>query len=59
MIATFGIVFKVRLQKIGKKEYFQDHKHDEKFDEDDQPNLLSPFGHVAESLPVKSDYFFK
>ena len=59
MIATFGIVFKVRLQKIGEKEYFQDDEHDEKFDQDNQPNLFSPFGHIGKSVTVKPYYFLE
>lgn len=46
MIASVSIVFKVCFQKIGKEEDFQDHKHHEKFDQNDQPHLLSPFWHV-------------
>jgi hypothetical protein len=59
MIAAVGVVAKIRLQKIGEKEDFQDNKHDEKFDQNDQPNLFSPFGHVGKSIAVKSYYFFE
>ncbi len=42
MIAPIRIVIKIRLQKIGKEKDFQDNKHDEKLDQYDQPNLLTP-----------------
>ena len=46
MIAPFRIVFKIRLQEIGEEKYFQDYKQNEKLDQDDQPNLLTPSGKV-------------
>ncbi len=42
MIASVLIGFKVRLQEIRKEENLKDNKHDEKFDQDNQPNLLAP-----------------
>ena len=53
MIASVGVVFKVCLQEIGEEKYFQYHKHHEKFDQNNKPHLLSPFGHIGESLSVK------
>jgi hypothetical protein len=45
MIASIGIIFKVCFQKIRKEKDFQDCKHDEQLYQDNQPDLLSPFGH--------------
>lgn len=59
MIAAVIVVLEVRLQEIGKEEYFQDHEHDKKFDKDDQPNLLSPFGHIGKTFTVKPEYSLK
>ncbi len=59
MIAAVGVVAEVRLQKIGKKEDFQDNEQDEKFDEDDKPNLFSPFGQVGKSFKVKPENPFE
>ena len=58
MIASLGIVFKICVQKIGKEEDFQDYKHHEKFDPNNQPRLFSPLGHGGKSFFVKSKYFF-
>jgi len=58
MIAPLGIVFKMGIQKIGEEEDFQDHKHYEKFDNNNQPGLFSPFGQVGKSLSIKQEYFF-
>lgn len=57
MIASIGIVFKICIQKIGKKEDFQDNKHYEKFNQDYRPNQFSPFRHVGKSLSVEPEYF--
>jgi hypothetical protein len=46
MIAPISIVVKICLQEIRKKEDFKDNEHDKKLDQDDQPNLLAPFGKV-------------
>jgi hypothetical protein len=45
MIAPLRIVFKIRFQNIGKKEDFKDKKHHEQLDQNNQPDLLAPFGH--------------
>lgn len=42
MIASILIRFKVRFQKIGEKEQFQDKEHDEKLDQNNQPHLFAP-----------------
>lgn len=59
MIAAVGVVVEVRLQKIGEKEDFQDDEHDEKFDQNNQPNLFPPFGKIGKSVAVKPYYFFE
>lgn len=59
MIAAVSVVAEVRLQKIGKKEDFQNDEHDEKFDQNNQPNLFSPFGHIGKSVAVKPYYFLE
>jgi len=46
VFAPFRIVIKIRLQEIGKEKDFQDNEHDEKLDQDDQPNLFTPTGKV-------------
>jgi len=46
MITPIRIVIKIRFQEIGKEKNFKDNKHDEKFDQDDQPNLFTPTGKV-------------
>jgi hypothetical protein len=42
MVTSVLIGFKVRLQEIRKEENLKDYKHDKKFDQDNQPNLLAP-----------------
>lgn len=59
MIAPISIIFKIRLQKIGKEKDFQDNEHDEKLDQDDQPNLFAPSGKVRKSIKVKPEGTFK
>lgn len=54
MIAPISIIFKIRLQKIGKEKDFQDNEHDEKLDQDDQPNLFAPSGHGTETFGIKT-----
>ena len=46
MIAPIRIVFKIRLQEIGKEKDFQNYKQNEKLDEYDQPNLFTPAGKI-------------
>jgi hypothetical protein len=59
MVASFGIVFKVGIEKIGKEEDFQNNKHDEKFDRNDHPRLFAPVGHMGKSIFIKQKYLFK
>jgi len=59
MIAPIRIVFKIRLQEIGKEKDFQNYKQNEKLDEYDQPNLFTPAGKVRKSIIVKPESTFK
>jgi hypothetical protein len=59
MIAALGIGLEIGIQEIGKEENLQNHKHHKKLDDDDQPCLFSPFGHIAKSFLVKQYYFFQ
>ncbi len=42
MLASFLICIKVSFQKIGEKEDSEDYKHNEKFYQDNNPNLSAP-----------------
>ncbi len=42
MFSSCFIGFKICFQKIGKKEYSQNRKHDKKFYQNDNPNLFAP-----------------
>jgi hypothetical protein len=53
MFASFLIGFKVAFQKIREKENFQNDKHDEQFDNDNQPNLPAPVAHVFKAADIK------
>jgi hypothetical protein len=57
VIASISIGFKVRLQKIREKENFQNNKHDEKLNQNNQPNLLSPLGHGRKTFGIEPEYF--
>jgi hypothetical protein len=46
----------VSIEKIMKKEYFQDSEHNKKFDKDYYPYLSSPARHIPESIIVKTVY---
>lgn len=46
MIASISIIFKIGLQEIGEEKNFENNEHDEEFDQNDQPNLLTPAGKV-------------
>jgi hypothetical protein len=59
MIASVRIVFEIRFQKIGKEKDFQDDKHYKEFDEDYQPNLFPPLGHICKTISVKAENFLK
>ena len=59
MIAPVGIVVEICLQEILEKENFQDNKHDEKLDQDHQPNLFAPTGKIGKSIKVKPEGTFK
>ncbi len=59
MVASFRIIFKIGLQKIGEKEYFQDYEKHKEFDQNNQPNLLSPSGKIGKSFTVKLINLFK
>jgi hypothetical protein len=53
VVAPISVIVKVGLQKIGEKEDFQDDKHDEELNQNDQPNLLSPAWHRTETFGIK------
>ena len=54
MLASFFIGGEIGFQKIGEKEDFQNDKHDEKFDKDDNPHLATPITHVFKTPDIKS-----
>jgi len=54
MFASLRVVVKVGFQKIWEKEDFQNHEHDKKLDQDNQPDLFSPASHFTESVEVKA-----
>jgi hypothetical protein len=56
IIGTFRIIVKICFQKIWKKEYLQDGKHNKKLDTDDHPKRFSN-SHAAETLNIKPEYF--
>ena len=59
MIAPFSVIFKISLKEIRKEKDFQNYEQNEKLDQDDQPNLLSPSGKVRKSIKVKAESTFK
>jgi hypothetical protein len=59
MVASLLIVLEIRFQEVGKKEKFQNKKHDEKLDQNNQPNLLSPTRQVGETFEIKPESTFK
>jgi hypothetical protein len=52
------IAVKIAFQQIGKKEESEDHKHDEKLQQDDPPEISSP-GHPLEAVHIKPEDFSK
>jgi hypothetical protein len=50
-----SIVFKFIYKNWGKVN-FQEHKHDEEFNQNDQPYLLFQSGHTGESLSEKPEH---
>jgi len=55
MIAAFFISFKIRFQKIGKEEQFQDQEKNYEFNNDDRPQPFT-HGHAFKTLVVKLVY---
>ena len=53
MLASCFVGLKICFQKIGEKEYFQNSKHDKKFDENDNPNLFAPVIQVFKSADIE------
>ena len=55
MIAALAVVLKVLLQKIRKEKKPEHCEHNEKLDDDYDPERPSP-GHVFETIPVEKIY---
>ena len=58
MGGPFLITVEITLQQIGKKEKFEDDKHDKKFYQDDPPEFSAP-GHLSEAFVVESENSFE
>jgi hypothetical protein len=46
----------VFIKKIGEEKYFQDGKHNKKFNEDNHPHFSSPTRHIPEPIIIKAEY---
>jgi len=55
MIAAFFISVEIGFQEIWEKEDSQNGKHDEKLDQDDQPEAFAN-GHVPEAVVIEVKY---
>ncbi len=53
MLASCFVGLKICFQKIREKEYFQNSKHDKKFDENDNPNLFAPVVQIFKSTDIE------
>lgn len=53
MLASCFVGLKICLQRIGEKEYSQNHKHDEQFNKNDYPNLFAPVAQVFKSADIE------
>ena len=54
MITTLFVGFKIRVQKIRKKEKLQHQEDDDQFDDDNGPELFTN-GHILKTLVIKKD----
>jgi hypothetical protein len=52
MIRLFLVGFVIRIEKVRKEEKFQDGKHDEQFNEENEPKPFSQPAHSLESIGI-------
>lgn len=53
MVTSFRIILKISFQKIWEEENLQDNKHDKQLNQNDQPDLFSPFRKVKKTFEIK------
>ena len=49
------IVLEITVQKIRHEEEPDDHKENKELDQDDDPEVPAPFGHVSETIHIKPE----
>lgn len=54
MVTAFAVVPEIGFKEIGEKENFQDDKHDEQFNQDNQPDLFAPGWHFTKTFGIKT-----
>ena len=59
MVTPFLVGIEVGIQKIGKEKQLEDGKHDEKFQQDDDPQALADRAEVPEPVVIESEDTYK
>jgi hypothetical protein len=55
MFTSLFVSMPVFIKKIGEEKYFQNGKHNKKFNEDNYPHFSSPARHIPESIIIKTE----